>query len=261
MDEAPCAAGRRSANSRWGNSVAILVGDYLFARAADIAADLGPEAVRIQARTFARLVHGQIAETVGPRGRRPGRPLPARDRRQDRLADRHVGPVRRHVRRRRRRRTSRRWPGTARRSASPSSSPTTCSTSPPSRCSRARRPAPTCARACRRCRCSTRWPPTTPTPASVRLREILAAGPVTDDALHAEALDLLRESPALKRARETVRGYAEEARAQLAAAAGRAGPPRARVALRLHRRPHQLIRRRRPAAAGRRGSTVGCRRA
>ena len=51
--------------------------------------------------------------------------------------------------------------------------------------------------------------------ASVRLREILAAGPVTDDALHAEALGLLRESAALKQARETVRGYADAARAAL----------------------------------------------
>ena len=50
---------------------------------------------------------------------------------------------------------------------------------------------------------------------SVRLREILAAGPVTDDTLHAEALALLRESAAMKRARETVRAYAEQARAQL----------------------------------------------
>ena len=52
--------------------------------------------------------------------------------------------------------------------------------------------------------------------AAVRLREILAAGPVTDDALHAEALGLLRESAALKRARETVRAYADQARAELA---------------------------------------------
>jgi heptaprenyl diphosphate synthase len=51
---------------------------------------------------------------------------------------------------------------------------------------------------------------------SVRLREILSAGPVTDDTLHAEALGLLRESAALKRARETVRAYAEQARAELA---------------------------------------------
>ena len=50
----------------------------------------------------------------------------------------------------------------------------------------------------------------------MRLREILATGPLTDDDLHAEALGLLRESPALKRARETVRSYAEDAREQLA---------------------------------------------
>jgi heptaprenyl diphosphate synthase len=51
--------------------------------------------------------------------------------------------------------------------------------------------------------------------ASVRLREILSAGPVTDDQVHAEALGLLRESAALKRARETVRGYADRARSAL----------------------------------------------
>src|SRR3954469_25687650 len=71
MDEADVRRGAPSANARWGNSVAILVGDYLFARAADIAAGLGTEAVRLQARTFARLVHGQIAETAGPRGGDP----------------------------------------------------------------------------------------------------------------------------------------------------------------------------------------------
>src|SRR6266581_2680438 len=47
-------------------TVAILTGDFLFARASDLLADLGPEAVRIQARTFERLVQGQIRETVGP---------------------------------------------------------------------------------------------------------------------------------------------------------------------------------------------------
>lgn len=66
MDEAPLRRGRASANSRWDNSVAILTGDFLFSRASDILADLGPEAVRIQARTFERLVTGQIRETVGP---------------------------------------------------------------------------------------------------------------------------------------------------------------------------------------------------
>ncbi|HEY7487967.1 MAG TPA: polyprenyl synthetase family protein [Streptosporangiaceae bacterium] len=66
MDEAVMRRGEVSANSRWTNTIAILTGDYLFARASDLLADLGPEAVRIQARTFARLVRGQIQETIGP---------------------------------------------------------------------------------------------------------------------------------------------------------------------------------------------------
>ncbi|GAA3395589.1 polyprenyl synthetase family protein [Cryptosporangium minutisporangium] len=66
MDEAPVRRGAPSANARWTNTIAILTGDYLFARASDLVADLGPEAVRLQARTFARLVTGQIRETAGP---------------------------------------------------------------------------------------------------------------------------------------------------------------------------------------------------
>ena len=66
MDEAPLRRGVESANERWGNAVAILTGDYLFAKASDLLADLGPEAVRLQARTFERLVIGQIKETQGP---------------------------------------------------------------------------------------------------------------------------------------------------------------------------------------------------
>jgi heptaprenyl diphosphate synthase len=50
----------------------VLTGDFLFARASHILADLGPEAVRIQAEAFERLVTGQILETAGPRdGRDP----------------------------------------------------------------------------------------------------------------------------------------------------------------------------------------------
>ena len=66
MDEAQLRRGAPSANARWDNSVAILTGDFLFARASDILADLGPEAVRIQAQTFERLCTGQIREAVGP---------------------------------------------------------------------------------------------------------------------------------------------------------------------------------------------------
>ena len=65
MDEAKLRRGVTSANSRWGNTVAILTGDYLFSKASDLLADLGPEAVRLQAKTFERLVIGQIQETQG----------------------------------------------------------------------------------------------------------------------------------------------------------------------------------------------------
>ena len=66
MDEAVVRRGHESANSRWSNMIAILTGDFLFARASSIVSDLGAQAIRIQADTFSQLVSGQIAETVGP---------------------------------------------------------------------------------------------------------------------------------------------------------------------------------------------------
>lgn len=65
MDEAPLRRGAPSANARWSNSVAILSGDFLFARASRLVSTLGPDAVRIIAETFAELVTGQMRETVG----------------------------------------------------------------------------------------------------------------------------------------------------------------------------------------------------
>lgn len=67
MDEADIRRGAKSANARWDNSIAILTGDFLFAHASRLVAGLGPEAVRIIAETFAELVTGQTRETVGPR--------------------------------------------------------------------------------------------------------------------------------------------------------------------------------------------------
>ena len=66
MDEAEVRRGAPSANARWDNTLAILAGDFLFSRASNLLADLGPAAVRLQARTFERLVMGQIHETEGP---------------------------------------------------------------------------------------------------------------------------------------------------------------------------------------------------
>ncbi|WP_026917368.1 polyprenyl synthetase family protein [Gordonia shandongensis] len=65
MDDAPLRRGALSANARWSNSIAILAGDFLFARASHLVSTLGPEAVRIIADTFAELVTGQMRETVG----------------------------------------------------------------------------------------------------------------------------------------------------------------------------------------------------
>jgi len=65
MDEAQMRRGAPSANARWGNNIAILAGDYLFATASRLVSDLGPEAVRIIAETFAELVTGQMRETKG----------------------------------------------------------------------------------------------------------------------------------------------------------------------------------------------------
>jgi heptaprenyl diphosphate synthase len=215
MDEAAVRRGAPSANSRWGNSVAILVGDYLFARAADIAASLGPEAVHLQARTFARLVHGQIAETVGPRGSDPiehhlsvitektasliatsarfgglfsgaapadvealagyGATIGIAFQLSDDLLDIASESVQ-----------SGKTPGTDLREGVPTLPMLYALAGDDTDAS------------------------------AVRLRELLASGPITDDALHAEALGLLRESAAMKRARETVRTYAEEARTELA---------------------------------------------
>ncbi|GAB3155968.1 polyprenyl synthetase family protein [Micromonospora sonneratiae] len=215
MDEAPVRRGAQSANSRWTNSVAILVGDYLFARAADIAADLGIEAVRLQARTFARLVQGQIAETVGPRagddpvthyldvisgktgsliatsaqfggmfGNASAEHTAALAGYGEtigvafQLSDDLLDIASESVQ-------SGKTPGTDLREGVPTLPVLYALASDDSDAS------------------------------SARLRDILSTGPVTDDALHAEALGLLRESPAMKRARETVRSYAEDARQRL----------------------------------------------
>jgi geranylgeranyl pyrophosphate synthase len=214
MDQAEVRRGAPSANARWGDSIAILVGDFLFACAAQLAAELGDEAVKIQARTFARLVHGQIAETVGPRdadpvahylhvvaektgsliatsarfgamyGGLPASEVEALARYGEamgtafQLSDDVLDIASESVQ-------SGKTPGTDLREGVPTLPVLYALAGPET------------------------------DPEAVRLKEILATIPVTDDALHAEALTLLRESPALKRSRETVRAYAEKARAQL----------------------------------------------
>lgn len=66
MDSAQMRRGAPAAHEVWGNSAAILTGDLLFARASQVVASLGAEAVRIHAETFERLCIGQLNETLGP---------------------------------------------------------------------------------------------------------------------------------------------------------------------------------------------------
>ncbi|PRY15933.1 polyprenyl synthetase family protein [Kineococcus rhizosphaerae] len=67
MDSAPTRRGAPAAQHLYGNNVAILTGDLLFARASNVVSALGPVAVKVQAETFERLCLGQLHETVGPR--------------------------------------------------------------------------------------------------------------------------------------------------------------------------------------------------
>lgn len=67
MDSATTRRGAPTAQTVWGNSVAIITGDLLFARASRTISELGAQAVLIQSLTFERLCLGQLHETIGPR--------------------------------------------------------------------------------------------------------------------------------------------------------------------------------------------------
>ncbi|MEZ0069129.1 heptaprenyl diphosphate synthase [Streptacidiphilus sp. MAP12-20] len=216
MDEAAVRRGTASANARWDNSIAILTGDFLFSRASQILADLGPEAVRLQSQAFERLVTGQILETAGPgpeddpvrhyldvlSGKTSsliavschlGALLAGADETvieiltqfgerigtAFQLADDVIDVASDSH-------ESGKTPGTDLREGVPTL---------PVLLLRASEPDPS-------------------VPGDLRLRE-LTAGPLEDDALHAEALTLLRAHPALAQAREATLRWSEEARALL----------------------------------------------
>jgi len=66
MDEAALRRGGPTAHRKWGNSVAIMAGDFMLAQASLLGASLGTDFVAYQAQTLSRLVQGQIAEMKGP---------------------------------------------------------------------------------------------------------------------------------------------------------------------------------------------------
>jgi geranylgeranyl pyrophosphate synthase len=216
MDEAVIRRGHASANSLFGNSVAILAGDYLFARASRILADLGPEAIRIQAETFGRLVDGQLLETVGVR---PG---------EDPL-DHYMHVITE--------KTGSLIATSGRFGAMFSGLPDETADLISDACLRigvawqlsddvldiASTSAESGKEQGTDLRQGVRTLPvlyalrgTSADPAAIRLRELLTEADLTDAELHTEALTLLRESPALVEARDTVRTWVREARELLA---------------------------------------------
>lgn len=213
MDEAEVRRGAASANARWGNSIAILAGDHLFAAASVLVSELGPLAVRIQAETFQRLVTGQVQETIpAPEGADPvARYLQV-------LAGKTGSLIA----------TSGRFGamfsgaseevvvamteyGEAIGMAFQLSDDLIDITSEEADLGKATgtdlregvRTLPMLY--------ALADPQTDP-----RLRELLEAGPLTDDAVHREALELLRSSSSMQRAREVLGEYVERARDQLA---------------------------------------------
>jgi heptaprenyl diphosphate synthase len=212
MDEAAVRRGAPSANSRWTNSIAILTGDLLFARASDLLADLGPEAVRVQAQTFERLVTGQIRETVGAE---PGTDPVAHY--LDVLADKTGSLVA----------TSARFGASF---AGVDEALVVELTAFGEDVGVAFQISDDLLDIVSQDGASGKSPGTDlregiatlpvlfaladDDPADARLRELVAS-PVTDDGLHAEALSLLRSSAGLERADDVLRQYADRARARL----------------------------------------------
>jgi heptaprenyl diphosphate synthase len=216
MDEADIRRGRSSANSRFGNTIAILAGDYLFARASRILADLGPAAIRIQAETFGRLVDGQLLETVGVR---PG---------EDPL-DHYMHVITE--------KTGSLIATSGRFGAMFSGVPDEMADLLADACMRigvawqlsddvldvastsldsGKEPGTDLRQGVRTLPVFYALRDAADTPSAVRLRALLTDSDLGDQALHAEALALLRESPALEEARETVRSWIGGATEQLA---------------------------------------------
>ncbi|HWE88976.1 MAG TPA: polyprenyl synthetase family protein [Pseudonocardiaceae bacterium] len=213
MDEATMRRGAASANARWDNGVAILAGDYLFAHASRLVSDLGTTAARIIAETFAELVTGQMRETIGPQADDdPIRHyLSVIDQKTGSLiataarfggmcsgaAEEHIAALRRY--------------GEIVGAAFQISDDIIDITSPSTESGKTpgtdlREGVPTL---------PTLYAQADTDPANDRLRTLLA-GPISDDDEVAEALNLLRHSPALQRTHKTLADYADRARAEVA---------------------------------------------
>nr|WP_221219040.1 polyprenyl synthetase family protein [Prauserella isguenensis] len=213
MDEATMRRGAESVNARWDNTVAILTGDFLFAHASRLVADLGTDAARIIAETFGELVTGQMRETVGPGegedpiehyltviGQKTGSLIATSGRFGGMLSDapaEHVEALRRF--------------GDIIGTAFQISDDIIDIDSPSDESGKSQ--GTDLREGVKTLPMLYELAEDRPDP---RLAQLLS-GPVTDDAEVAEALTLLRSSRGLERARTTLSGYAQRARTELAA--------------------------------------------
>ncbi len=215
MDEAVIRRGVPSAHMLWGAPVSVLTGDFLFSRASRLVADLGDEAIRLHAETFMRLADGQSAETAGPRS-------------ETDVLGHHLGVL---------------GNKTASLFAASGELGSLVSGASPEVVSCLRRACEAWGMAFQLAddvldltseSAASGKPPGTdlregvPTlpmiyalrssvPSDARLVELLSRGQLTDPDLHAEALGLLQEHPALDMARAEVRNWADEARQEILA--------------------------------------------
>ncbi|HEX3783321.1 MAG TPA: polyprenyl synthetase family protein [Pseudonocardiaceae bacterium] len=214
MDEATMRRGAVSANARWNNTVAILAGDYLFAHASRLVSDLGTDAARIIAETFAELVAGQMRETVGPLGDADpvehylsviGQKTGSLIATAGRYGGMCSGAADEHI-------TALRSFGEIVGAAFQISDDIIDIASPATESGKT--PGTDLREGVRTL--PMLYALADQDDANARLRALLAE-PLTDDAEVEEALVLLRDSSALVEARKTLAGYADRARAQLAA--------------------------------------------
>jgi len=221
MDEATMRRGAVSANARWDNTIAILTGDFLFAHASKLVADLGTEAGHIMASTFSKLVTGQMRETVGPSaGQDPvAHYLKVIDEKTGsliatagRFGGMFAGATPEQVR-------ALSTYGDVCGSVFQISDDIIDIASPATESGKT--PGTDLREGVRTL--PMLYAIADPDPQGDRLRELLA-GPLADDNLVDEALKLLRESAGLEQARQTLAGYADRARTALAALP--AGPAR-----------------------------------
>jgi geranylgeranyl pyrophosphate synthase len=214
MDEATMRRGEESVNARWDNTIAILTGDFLFAHASGLVANLGSDAARIIAETMSELVTGQMRETVGPHdgdnpvvhylsviGQKTGSLIATAGRYGGMFSgapDGHVAALQRY--------------GDLIGTAFQISDDIIDIASPATESGKT--PGTDLREGVKTLPMLYALSPDAVTPPDERLVELLA-GPITDDVLVDEALTLLRKSPALDQAILTLSEYADRARAEL----------------------------------------------